>query len=72
MITMIFTHHPRSRFERRMHRRRAHRERRARERKQPFPSLRRPIAHRTARRRMRQGWSSYVVHGPACGPALLD
>ena len=69
---MISTHHPRSRFERRMHRRRAHRARRARDRKQPFPSLRRRIDHRTARRRMRQGWSYYVVHELACGPALGD
>ena len=69
---MIATHHPRSRFERRMHRRRAHRARRARERNQPFPALRRPTEHRTTRRRMRQGWSYYVVHGLARGPALLD
>jgi len=69
---MIYTHHPRSRFERRMHRRHEHRARRAWERKQTFPSPRRPTGHRTTRRRMRQAWRYDIVHCVAYGPVLMD
>jgi hypothetical protein len=69
---VIATQHPRSRFERRMHRRRAQRARRAWDRQAPFPALRPPPGHRSARRRMRQRWSYDVVHGLAGGSALMD
>ena len=69
---MIYTHHPRSRFERRMHLRRERTNRRAWEGKQRLLALRRPIAHATVRRRMRQGWRYYVVHCMAYVPVLMD
>ena len=71
-MAMIYTHHPRSRFERRMHRRRELRAHRVRDRNHPYPALRRSLGHRAVRRRMRQGWSYYLVHCLACGPDVGD
>ena len=71
-MVVIATHHPRSRFERRMQRRRERQQRRARDRKQPFPSLRRPLDHRTTRRHLRRQWSYYVVHCLAYRPDVVD
>ena len=79
---MVYTHHPRSRFERIMHRRRErimHRRReritrQTRQRKQIFPPLKRPAGadRRTARRVARQCWRYAVVHHLAFGPTLVD
>ena len=76
---MIFTHHPRSRFERRMHQRREQQKRRTWQRKSHYPLrwvpaaiIRVPGTQRSERRRWQQRWSYYVVHNLARGPVPVD
>jgi hypothetical protein len=67
---MNYTHHPRSRFERRMQRRRARQTDRVRSRKRLFPAAIRLPGSRPARRATRQGWR-YLVHRLTTRPAQV-
>jgi len=70
---VIYTHHPRSRFERIMH---ARRERRRRlQWRQPLRTARRVpgYCHRRARRARRQHWTYWITHHALpLGPVAVD